>query len=319
MAGKFFRYLLLLIAVLIFNFILPRALPGSPIRNFGADDMSGFSEAERQQIYETYDLDKPLSEQFCLYIKAIATGDLGISYSKKAPVSKVLGAALPWTVLLSVSNTVLSLLVGSALGAISVRLRQKKKDTPLILGVSFLGSFPSFWIGMVLIAVFGVSLGVLPTYGAYDMWSNDTGLRYLADVLSHMVLPLFTLLIGSLMVFFTTSRTSLLQVLGEDYIMMARLRGLGKTRVRFFYQWRNAFIPVFTVLMLDLGYIFSGSVVIEAVFSYPGVGKVLYDAVLKRDYPLMQYSFLLIAVTVILMSMLADLIYPFLDPRLRKS
>lgn len=319
MARKLSKYIVLVIAVLVFNFVLPRALPGSPVRTLGVDESGSMTQTERAQLYAAYNLDKPLPEQFLLYLKAIFTGELGMSYSRKAPVTAVLGAALPWTLLLSVSSTVLSLLLGSALGALSVRLRQKRRDMPLILGVSLLGSFPTFWIGMVFIAVFGVGLGIFPLYGAYDMWSSYTGLRYALDVLSHMAMPLLTMTLGSVMIFFTTTRTSLMTVLSEDYVRFAQVRGLSKGRIRFFYQWCNALLPVFTVFMLDLGYLFSGSVVVETVFSYPGIGKVLYDAVLKRDYPLMQYSFLLISFTVILASLITELVYPLLDPRLRKA
>jgi len=316
---KLVGYFLLAVAVIVFNFLLPRLLPGSPVRNAGMDDGGSMTRVEREQIYAAYNLDKPLPEQFLLYLQSIFTGDLGLSFSRRAPITRILGAALPWTVLLSVSSTLLSLLLGSLLGSWSVRLRRKKRDVPLILGVSLLGSFPAFWVGMVLIAVFSVWLGVLPMFGAYSMWSNYTGFRYVVDVARHLAMPLVTMSIGSLMLFFTTTRTGLLAVLNEDYIMLAEVRGLPGRRIRFFYQWRNALIPVFTVLMLHLGFIFSGSVVIEAVFSYPGVGKVLYDAVLARDYPLMQYSFLLIAFTVILANIIAVLLYPVLDPRIRKA
>jgi len=311
-------YIALTVAVIIFNFLLPRALPGSPIRTLWMDEPTSLSAAEKTQLYAAYSLDKPIVEQFWLYIKSIFTGEFGVSYSRKIPVADVLAAALPWTMLLSFSSTVLALLAGSSLGALAVRIRKNKGDIPLILGASLIGSFPSFWLGMVFISVFGMGLGFFPLYGAYSMWGNYTGFRHALDVLSHMAMPLATMTLGSLMMFFTTSRTSLLSVLNEDYILLAGTRGLSRRRVSFFYQWRNAIIPVFTVFMLDLGFIFSGSVVIESVFSYPGGGKVLYDAVLKRDYPLMQYSFLLIAVTVIAANLLADIAYPLLDPRLRK-
>ena len=318
MGKKTAGYLLLAVSVIVFNFLLPRMLPGSPVRNLGLDDGGSMTRSEREQIFAAYDLDKPLPEQFLSYLQSIFTGDLGSSFSKKAPVTAILGAALPWTILLSVCSTLLSLVLGSLLGSFSVRLRRKKRDVPLILGVSLLGSFPAFWVGMVFIALFGVSLGILPLYGAYSMWAGHTGVGYFLDVVRHMILPVVTLSIGSLMLFFTTSRTGLLSVLNEDYIRLAEVRGIPERRIRFLYQWRNAVIPVFTVLMLHMGFIFSGSVVIEAVFSYPGVGKVMYDAVLARDYPLMQYSFLLIALTVIAANIIADLMYPVLDPRLRK-
>jgi len=319
MAKKITIYIILIVAVIVFNFALPRALPGSPVSSLGAGDSVPVSQTEREQIYAAYNLDKPLISQFGLYLKAIMTGDLGVSYSRKAPVTNILAAALPWTILLSVTSAILALIFGSLLGVLSVRLRKRKKDMPLILGVSVIGSLPNFWLALIFIAVLGVGLGVFPLYGAYDMWSGYTGIQHVYDVMRHMAMPLMTMTLASIMIFFTTTRASLLTVLNEDYVKLARTRGLSRPRVSFFYQWRNALMPVFTVFMLDLGYMFSGSIVIESIFSYPGLGKTLYDAVLKRDYPLMQYSFLLIALMVILASMIADLLYPRLDPRLRKS
>lgn len=328
MYKKIAGYLLLTFAVIVLNFFLPRMLPGSPVR----DDAAALTQQERLRIYEAFDLDRPLHEQFFIYMRSIFTVDFGVSFSRRAPITRILGTALPWTVLLSLSGTALSLLLGSFLGALSVRLRHgvngnkgggtsknKKRDFPLILAISFLGSFPLFWVGMVLIAVFGVRLGLFPIFGAYSMWSDYTGLRRIADIIMHLTMPLITMVIGSLMVFFTTMRSGLLSVLNEDYIKLAEVRGISRRRIRFFYEWRNAVVPVFTVLMLRLGFIFSGSVVIEAVFSYPGIGQVLYNAVLARDYPLMQYSFLLISLTVILANLCADLLHPVLDPRIKKA
>ena len=149
------------------------------------------------------------------------------------------------------------------------------------------------------------------------MWSGYTGAQRYLDILRHLILPALTVSFGSIPLFFTTLRTSLLQIIDEDYIKMAKVQGLSQTHIRFFYYWRNAMIPVFTVLMLDVGQILGGSVVVEAVFSYPGLGRTLYDAVLSRDYPLMQYSFLLIAVMVLLSCLITDLLYPLLDPRVK--
>jgi len=312
---------ILIVAVIVINFFLPRLLPGSPLRALGAlgaDDM-GLTRIERERIYEAYGLHLPMYQQFGAYLVSLFTWDLGTSFSRRVPITSILASALPWTVLLSLSSTVLSLVLGSLLGSLSVRLRQKGRDVPLILLVALIGSLPTFWLGMVLIAIFGVNLGILPIFGGYSMWRGYTGIQRVLDVLRHMILPVVTMSVGSLMIFFTTMRVGLLSVLGEDYVKLAELRGLSRRRVLFFYQWRNAIIPVFTVLMLHLGFILSGSIVIEAVFSYPGLGLVLYEAVLARDYPLMQYSFLFIAISVIIMNLIADLTYPFLDPRIRKA
>ena len=318
MRKKLIWYLILTAAVVVINFFLPRMLPGSPLRTLGADDTT-LTEIERAQIYQAYGLHLPMHRQFGVYLRSLFTGDLGVSFSRRAPITTILAAALPWTALLSIASTIVSLIAGSLLGSLSVRLRRRGRDVPFILTVALIGSFPAFWVGMVLIAIFGVNLGVLPIYGAYSMWSGYTGIRHVLDVLAHMVLPVVTMSMGSLMIFFTTMRAGLLSVLGEDYIKLADARGLSRRRILFFYQWRNAVIPVFTVLMMHLGFVISGSIIIEAVFSYPGLGTVLYQAVLARDYPLMQYSFLLIALVVIIANLMADLCYPILDPRIRKT
>jgi peptide/nickel transport system permease protein len=317
MIRKLTKYLLLAVAVLIFNFILPRLLPGSPIAGLAGEETASLTQAEKQRILETYDLDQPVLEQFFRYVQAIYTGDLGVSFSKKLPVRRILAAAIPWTLLLSGSSIGVSFLAGSVLGACSAVLRRKKTDMPLLLGITLFSSFPVFWISIVLIAVFGMHLHWLPLYGAYSMWRTYTGFQRYVDILSHLILPMIALSFGSMPLFFTTFRTSFLQILDEDYIKMARARGLSKARIYFFYCWRNAMIPGFTVLMLDLGQILGGSIVVEAVFSYPGLGRVLYDAVLSRDYPLMQYSFLLIAVMTLAACFITDMVYPLLDPRVK--
>lgn len=148
------------------------------------------------------------------------------------------------------------------------------------------------------------------------MFQNNSWVAAIGDVLHHLALPLFTLVITSLMTFFTTSRYSVLKTINQDYVSMARVRGIPKKRVQFCYVMRNALIPVFTVFMLDLGYILSGSVVVETVFSYPGLGSLMFQAVSGRDYPLMQYSFLVVSIMVIVMSFLADMLYKKIDPGL---
>ena len=318
LSKKLIWHLALIAAVIVINFFLPRFLPGSPIRAAGAEGII-ITRIERERIYEAYGLHLSMYQQFAIYLRSIFTLDLGVSFSRGAYITTVLAAALPWTILLSISSTALSLVLGTLLGTLSVRLRRRGGDVPLILAVALLGSFPAFWVGMVLIAIFGVNYGVLPIFGAYSMFSNYVGIYRVLDIFRHMVLPTVTMSISSLMLFFATTRAGLLSVLGEDYLRLAELRGLSRRRILFFYQWRNAIIPVFTVLMLHLGFILSGSIVIEAVFSYPGLGSILYEAVLMRDYPLMQYSFLLIAVMVITANLIADLAYPFLDPRIKKQ
>lgn len=310
------HYILLLAAVIILNFFLPRMLPGSPIAQLAGEEVGRMTQSERDRILSAYDLDKPLTVQFFTYIRNIVTLDWGISFSKKQPITDLLKAAIPWTLLLVGCNLILSTILGTFLGALSAVLRKKKKDMKLMLLVILCSSLPAFWIGMIFISVFSVSLGWFPVYGAYSMFSGLEGWAYAKDVWKHLILPVTTMTIVSISVFFTTSRYSVLETIHQDYVFMAKVRGIPKKRVRFCYMMRNALIPVFTVFMMELGSVLSGSVVIESVFAYPGLGNLLYNAVLSRDYPLMQYGFLFSSFMVIAASLLTDILYSRIDPRM---
>lgn len=310
------HYILLLAAVIILNFFLPRMLPGSPIAQLAGEEVGRMTQSERDRILSAYDLDKPLTVQFFTYIRNIVTLDWGISFSKKQPITDLLKAAIPWTLLLVGCNLILSTILGTFLGALSAVLRKKKKDMKLMLLVILCSSLPAFWIGMIFISVFSVSLGWFPVYGAYSMFSGLEGWAYAKDVWKHLILPVTTMTIVSISVFFTTSRYSVLETIHQDYVFMAKVRGIPKKRVRFCYMMRNALIPVFTVFMMELGSVLSGSVVIESVFAYPGLGNLLYNAVLSRDYPLMQYGFLVSSFMVIAASLLTDILYSRIDPRM---
>lgn len=310
------HYIVLLAAVVILNFFLPRMLPGSPIAQLAGEEVGSMTQSERDRILSAYDLDKPLTVQFFTYIRNIITLDWGISFSKKQPITDLLKAAIPWTLLLVGCNLILSTILGTFLGALSAVLRKKKKDMKLMLLVILCSSLPAFWIGMIFISVFSVGLGYFPVYGAYSMFSGLEGWAYAKDVFEHLVLPVTTMTIVSISVFFTTSRYSVLETIHQDYVFMAKVRGIPKKRVRFCYMMRNALIPVFTVFMMELGSVLSGSVVIESVFAYPGLGNLLYNAVLSRDYPLMQYGFLVSSFMVIAASLLTDILYSRIDPRM---
>jgi peptide/nickel transport system permease protein len=272
---------------------------------------------QMERLVADFNLDKPVVGQFFEYIKDIFTLNLGMSFSKNQPIATLLAQALPWTILLAVSNLVLSTLLGTALGAFSAYLRKKRRDFPLIMAITVLGAFPTFWIGMVLLSVFGVGLRWFPLFGAYSMW-GASGSAFV-DVLRHLAMPLTTLVLVTVGIFFTTSRYSVLFVLEQDYIKMARARGISRFRINTQYIVRNSLIPVFTLLMMEAGFIFSGAVVIEKLFSYPGIGLLLYDAVMARDYPLMQYSFLLTSLTVIFAAFLADVLNGVIDPTMRNA
>ena len=166
-----------------------------------------------------------------------------------------------------------------------------------------------------MVAIFSVKMEWFPLYGAYSMWANYEGISFVVDVMWHMALPLFVMVIGSLLVFMTTARFSTISVLKEEYIRMAKIRGLSENTVYFKYIIRNALIPVFTIFMMDIGYILSGSFIIETVFSYPGLGMLMHNAVSARDYPLIQYTFLTSSFVTITALTLTDILYKKIDPR----
>lgn len=315
MRKSIIHYSILLAIVIVVNFFIPRMLPGSPVGTIiGGENAGDMTAAEKMGILESYDLDKPLPEQFVIYIKDLFTLNWGDSFSKRQPILELIGSSVGWTLLLATTNLFLSTLIGTALGAISALRRKKKQDLPIVLGTTLVSSVPSFWVAILLVAIFGVQLGWFPIYGAYSMWENYTGIQAVWDVISHMILPITAMVLTSLMTFFTTSRFSVLSTISQDYVRMARIRGVPSRRVHIFYIMRNTLIPIFTVVMMDVGMLLSGSVLIETVFAYPGLGTLMHDAVAARDYPLIQYTFLLSSVLTIVALFLVGVLYKKIDP-----
>ncbi len=316
MKKRIYHYLVILVAVIVVNFLLPHLLPGSPLKSLVGENPGDMTAAQKMGILEAYHLNDPLWKQFLYYLRDLFSFHWGNSYSKRQPVTTLIASRMGWTLLLAGSNMILSTLIGTALGAWSALRRKEKKDLPLIISTTILDSIPSFWMAVILLAVFGVKLGWFPIYGAYSMWENYTGVKRILDILHHLALPLLTMLVTSLMGFFTTSRYSVLQILNEDYVKMAKMRGIPGNRVLIWYIMRNTLVPVFTMFMMEAGYLLSGSVLIETVFSYPGLGTLMQEAVKARDYPLIQYTFLIASVMTVTALFLADILYSKIDPRL---
>lgn len=316
MKKKILHYLIIIAVIIAINFFIPRLMPGSPLRTIVGGEPGELTAAEKMGILEAYHLNDSLPVQFGYYLKELFTLNWGNSYAKRQPIVTLIGSRIGWTLILAGTSMVLSAVIGTALGTWSAFSRKKRRDLPVVLATTVMSSIPPFWIAIILLAVFGVQLKWFPVYGAYSMWENFAGWEKVKDVLYHLALPLFTMVATSLMSFFTTSRYSTLQVMQEDYVKMAKLRGISSGRITFFYVFRNTLIPVFTLFMMDIGYLLSGSVLIETVFAYPGLGTLMQDAVMARDYPLMQYTFLLSALLTIAALILADLLYTRIDPRL---
>ena len=309
----------MLAVTLSLNFFLPRWMPGSPLAYLAGQDIGIMTPQDRERVMRQAGLDRPLAEQYLIYLGNLARGDLGFSFKQNKPVSLVLVERLPWTLLLTGTALVLATLAGVVFGAVAGWRRGRRADLGALGVFIFLESVPGFWLGMILVAVFGVQLGLLPTFGARDVVARLEGLDYWLDVGQHLILPATTLILITVSATFLTMRYSMLGVLGEEYITVARAKGLAGGQVLFRHAVRNALLPVATVFLLNLGYAVAGATVIETVFSYPGVGRLMYEAALARDYPMLQGGFLIITVSVIVANLLADLLYPLLDPRVTRG
>ncbi|WP_282155975.1 ABC transporter permease [Cytobacillus gottheilii] len=318
-ANKLLQYLIVIILMLTLNFLLPRLMPGNPLVFLAGEDVGFMSSAEKEAILDKHGLNDPILKQYGSYIKNIFTGDFGYSFQQKRPISELLMERLPWTMLLTGLGLVISTIIGVMFGAISAWRRGTKTDANLLTVFMFLSAMPSFWVGMILVSVFASQLGWLPVFGAESAWSNLSGIDRLIDIGEHLILPLTTLILISVTSTFMIMRYSMLNVLGEDYIMMAKAKGVKEKVIKYKHAMRNALLPVATVFMLSLGFTLGGATVIETVFAYPGVGRLMFESVLSRDYPLIQATFLIITFSVVIANLLADLIYPLLDPKVGSS
>jgi peptide/nickel transport system permease protein len=311
-------------AALTLNFLLPRLMPGNPalamLSKFHGQLGPGALHA--LEILFGVNTDKSLPAQYVTYLHQIATGNLGVSLEfYPASVTSVIGSAIWWTLGLVGVTTVLAFVLGTGLGIVSAWRRGGRLDSILPPVFVITSAVPYFWVGMVLVLIFGITLHWLPTQGGFYV-STDTpslSLIYFEDVLSHAALPAITLLITTIGTWILTMRNTMITTLAEDYVRMARAKGLPGRRIMVDYAARNAILPNLTGFAMSLGFVVSGAILIEYVFNYPGVGYMLLQAVQSEDFPLMQALFLLITVAVLLAILIADIATALLDPRTRTA
>jgi peptide/nickel transport system permease protein len=318
-AGRAAQYLLVLALTVTLNFVLPRMMPGSPMVFLAGEDVGFLEPQQRAQLYALYGLDQPQWRQFLTYLGNLAQGELGYSFQRGRPIAAMIGERLPYTLLLVGLALVLATLLGAAFGALAAWRRGGPFDLGTLAVAMLFESVPSFWLGMILIAVFAVGLGWFPIFGAVTAGTALSGWPLVVDRLRHLALPLVTLTLVTTPGTYLIMRYSMLTILGEQYIATARAKGVAERVVLRRHAVRNALLPVATVFMLNLGFVASGATVTETVFSYPGIGRLLYEAVLNRDYPVLQGTFFIITISVIAANILADLVYPLIDPRVRRQ
>jgi len=315
-------YLFTAWAAITLNFFIPRMIPGDPITALLARFQGQMNTDAIDSLYVLFGIDKNASlwHEYVDYWKQLADGDLGLSFSAfPTPVAEVIGDALPWTVGLVGITTVISFLLGTGLGVLAGWRRGSWVDG-LLPVTTFFSSVPYFWLGLLAIFLFTGPDSFFPSSGGYQAglvpypdWA------FISSMLRHSALPALTILISSVSGWILGMRNMMVTVSAEDYITVAHAKGLPDRRVALSYAARNALLPSVSGFALSLGLIVGGSLLVEIVFSYPGLGFLLYRAVGAKDYPLMQGIFLVITITVLIANLLADLVYLLLDPRTRKE
>lgn len=313
--GRLGQAILVLWAVASVTFLLFRLMPGDPTLNFLSES---FSEEMRAALLASFGLDRPLPEQYVLYLGSLLRGDLGVSFLQKRPVADILLEALPNTVALTVTALLVAYAFGIVAGAFLAFARGTVTEGIAIPAALITRAAPEFWLGMILLAWLSFGWGIFPSSGANQAgseFSSEWARLTSADFLWHLVLPALTLALYLQGLPLLLMRATMLEVLNDEFIVMARMKGLSRWAIVMRHAARNALLPVATAFALGLGQSFGGNVVIETVFSWPGLGRVLVSAVQGADYPLAQGAFIMIAFVLVTMNMVADLLYAWLDPR----
>jgi ABC-type dipeptide/oligopeptide/nickel transport system permease component len=308
----FFALVTIFVAITT-NFFLFRVLPGNAVSDLARVPQS--SPQLRHALIVEFGLDKPKWEQYLIYLKELAHGNMGISFGYQQPVSHLLLTDLKNTIPMVTVGTVLAIVVGVFTGVLSAWRRGSPADHISTNLAIFAYAFPTQWLGLMLLILFA---GILPAAGMSNpfLFSPEPFWQHLGDVGTHMILPALTLMLTAYGSYTLVVRSSLLETLGEDYILTARAKGLPMRRIVWRHAVRNALLPMVTLIALDFGYIVGGALLIEVIFSWPGIGESMFTAITQRDYPMLQGGFLILTVAVIVLNFFSDLVYFRLDPRI---
>jgi len=306
---------LTIVAIVCVNFAIFRMAPGDPIRMMFRDPR--VSAENLQLMKEKFGLDKPLSGQFVAYVKGLTRGDLGLSFSHRRPVLEVIAEKIPPTLLLVITALVIAVFLGVVLGALAGWRSGTRFDTFILTASLTMYSIPTFALGIIFLLIFAYHIAIFPLGGIVTPASGFEGFELVRDVLWHMFLPAISIVIWYVGEYVLLTRSSMIDVMGQEYITTARAKGLKNFRILKRHALRNALLPVVTITGVNLGFAVAGVIEAETVFSWPGVGRLVYDAVSKRDYPLLQGVFLLFAFSVVTANLIIDLIYGYIDPRIK--
>jgi peptide/nickel transport system permease protein len=312
---RFFHALPLLVCVIVFNFALIHLAPGDPIQALVGEFPA--PAAYIAEMRKAFGLDQPLYIQLLLYIKNVLSGDLGFSFYYRQPVLSVILDRVPATLLLMLPALIFSALVGTLLGILAARKPYSLADNTITTFSLFGYCVPAFWLGQMLMAAFAIELGWLPSQGIKTVGADLEGIPLVLDRTAHLALPFVALAIRHLAVNARMMRSSMLEVAYEDFVTVARAKGLAEQTVIFHHMVPNALMPVVTLIGVDVGFLFTGSVLVETVFGWPGIGRLMYESIVKRDYPVLMGNFLMTTALVVVVNLIVDLIYLWLDPRVK--
>lgn len=310
--------LVTLALALVLNFFLFRIMPGDPTRTVVGDFR--VTPEIKQALVHQFGLDQPLWIQFGLYLQNLFVGNLGVSFQYRGtPVTSIIfGRRLFNTFILMGSSMGVALIIGIIIGTIAAWKRESKSDIGAVVFSLVTYSMPVFWLGMMIILVFGYYLDWIPIAGTITVGMTYSNVfEYAADYLYHMTGPFVTLTLSFLGFYFLIMRDSILDVFTEDYMLTAKAKGLSDRKILFSHAMRNALLPMVSLLAVEVTYLFGGATMTETVFSWYGIGRLIYEAVVMADYPVLQGIFVVMSVLVIAANFCADIVYAFLDPRIR--
>ena len=301
--------------VLTFNFFLFRVLPGDPIGLLARSQR--LTDADIAEQRATLGLDQPLPQQYVTYVRQTVSGNLGVSLRTARPVKEIIGSRLWPTVLLVGLGTIFATVLGILIGIRGGWKRGSRFDTSTLFGSMAFYSIPEGWLGMLLLITLSGILGWFPA-GGFET-GGLTGMARIVDIVDHLFLPVLTLTLGYIGEYAIIMRSSMIDTVNEDFVTIARAKGVPESMIRRDHVVPNAFLPTLTLIFLSVGFVLGGAVVIEAVFSWPGIGLLTYNAIQTLDYPVIQGVFLVSSAAVIVFNLAADLSYGYLDPRVREA
>jgi len=315
------EYLSTILIILCLNFFLPRLMPGDPFSYLtgqnASSDLSTTLDSKSEAILRAYyGVGDPLWKQFCLYCQNLLHGNLGYAYYFKAPVAQLIAQRLPWSLFLVVTSILLASVIGITAGVFSAWKRGTVLDRGFWIIFLSLRSIPTFFLGTLLLLFLSFQAGIFPLFGAYSIEkAGSTWLVQGKDILWHLALPVLTLTLAEVTGKYLLTRSAMLDTLEEDYIIFARARGLAESQIMYRHALPNALLPVVTQIALRLGMAAAGMIYVETIFGYPGMGKLMQEALAVRDFSVLQGTFLITSLLVLASNFLLDLFYVYLDPR----